>query len=109
MFLTTKAFGPALLIYTFFAGCFVFAPFAYLFIYVPELFETRLRATAFAFCIQSGRLLCAAACLASGFLIAGPFHGSYALAGATMALVYILGLVITLVMPKSCGMLGDRQ
>jgi MFS family permease len=103
MFLTTHAFGVNLLAWAFFAGFFVFAPFSYLFIYIPELFETRQRATAFAFCIQAGRVLCAAACLASGLMVAGLFGGSYAAAGACFSLVYLIGLVATMFMPASDG------
>jgi len=105
MFLTTKSFGFSLLVWSFLSGFFVFASFAYLFIYVPELYDTKLRATAFAFCIQSGRLFSAGACLTAGYLVGHVFHGSYALAGASMATVYLLGFAGTFFMPQSKGKL----
>lgn len=103
MFLFTREYSTVLLGWIFLSSLFVFAPYAYLFIYVPELFDTRVRATAFAFCIQSGRLFTTAACFAGGYLVARVFNGSYALSGASMALVYVLALVATFFMPFSDG------
>jgi len=108
MFLTTKTFGAPLLAWAFLAGYFVMAPFAYLFIYVPELFETRLRATAFAFVIQTGRILTGLACLLSGQLV-GIFGGSYAMAGAAVASFYVLALIATLFMPVSPGIVSEER
>jgi len=102
MFLTTKQFGFPLIIWAFLAGFFVIGPFAYLFIYVPELFETHLRATAFAFVIQIGRVFAGLACLLSGQLV-GLFGGSYAMAGASVASLYVLALLTTFFMPASPG------
>ena len=102
MFLTVKSFGPHLVGYAAIEGFFVLAPYAYLFIYVPELFDTRLRATAFGFCIQCGRTFAAIACVVGGQLVAF-FGGSFALAGACVSLVYIIGLIATFFMPESSG------
>ncbi len=107
MFLTTKVFGTPLLIWTFFAGYFVMAPYSYLFIYVPELFETRLRATGFSFVIQSGRVFAGLVCLLSGQLV-GVFGGSYAMAGASIASFYLLALLATFFMPTSPGVVKEE-
>lgn len=108
MFLTTKTFGASLIGWAFLAGCFVMAPFAYLFIYVPELFETRLRATGFAFVIQAGRIFAGLACLLSGQLV-GIFGGSYAMAGASVASLYLLALIATLFMPATSGTVSEER
>jgi MFS family permease len=92
MFLTTKAFGPALVAWAFAVGFFAVMIFGFLFICVPERYDTNLRATAMGFCVQIGRLVAAVAALTSGQLI-GLFGGSYAMAGATVALFYIVGII----------------
>lgn len=102
MFLTVKSFGPALLSWVFCIGAFSILPFVVLFIYVPELFETRIRGTAFGFSYNSGRLFAAAAALLGGHLI-GLFGGSYSAAGATVAAVYLIGAVASMAMPKTSG------
>jgi len=108
MFLTTKTFGTPVLIWAFLAGYFVMAPYTYLFIYVPELFETRLRATGFAFVIQAGRIFAGLACLLSGQLV-GLFGGSYAMAGASIASLYVLALIAAFFMPTSPGEVSEAS
>jgi MFS family permease len=102
MFLTTKTFGPALLAWSFVAGFFVIAPYTYLFIYVPELFDTRLRATAFGLSIQFGRVFAGLAAILGGQLI-GLFGGSYATAGACVSLFFLIGIVASFFLPYSDG------
>jgi MFS family permease len=92
MFLTTKTFGMPLVAWCFAVGFFAVVIFTLLFIFVPESFETKLRATAMGFCIQVGRLVAALAALTGGQLIS-LFGGSYAMAGATVALFYVVGIV----------------
>jgi MFS family permease len=100
LFLTVHAFNPALLGFTCLAGFACTAPFTYLFIYVPELFSTRLRATAFSFSIQAARILAGAVAVFGGQLV-GMFGGSYALAAAAMSSIYILGFLATFFMPET--------
>jgi MFS family permease len=102
MFLTTKTWGAPLLIWALIAGYFVMAPYTYLFIYVPELFETHLRATAFSFSIQAGRVIAGILALVSGQLIAS-FDGSYAIAGASISSVYVIGFIASFFLPKTSG------
>ncbi len=90
-FLTTKAYGDALVIWAFLIGLFAVMAFTLLFICVPELFETKLRATAFGFCIQSGRIAAAIAAIIGGQLI-NAFNGSYAIAAASVSLFYLVGI-----------------
>jgi MFS family permease len=71
-----------------------------LYIYLPELFPTRLRATGKGFVFNVGRLLTAAAVVASGLLIQA-LHGSFAAAGAAMALVWLAGLPALRFLPET--------
>jgi MFS family permease len=102
MFTTIKSFGPLLLIMAFATGFCTIMPFVVLFIYVPELFESRIRGTAFGFSYNIGRIFAACAALTGGQLIAA-FDGSYASAAATVSAVYVLGVAASFFMPKSSG------
>jgi MFS family permease len=102
MYLTVKSFGMPLLAWALVAGFFVMIPYTYLFIYVPELFSTHIRATAFGFSIQAGRIFAGILALIGGQLVAA-FGGSYASAGACVASVYIVGFIVSFFMPKSDG------
>lgn len=102
MFTTVKSFGTALLTWAFWTGFFTISPFVVLFIYVPELFETRIRGTGFGFSYNLGRVFAAVAALCGGQLI-GAFGGSYAMAGACVASVYLIGVVASFFMPRTSG------
>lgn len=104
MFLTVKHFGPALLAWVLVVGFFCHLPFVVLWSYIPELFDARIRSTAFGVAFNIGRFAAALAALGSGELV-GLFGGSYALAASTFASVYILGLIPTALMPKTSGRL----
>lgn len=108
MFLTTKSFGPALIVWILFTGFFAHVPFVILWTYIPELFETRIRSTAFGVCFNIGRFAAAAAALASGELIK-VFGGSYALAASSIASVYIFGIIATKFMPHSDGRVFEKS
>jgi len=102
MFMTVKSYGVDLLAWAFVVGFFAEAPFVPLFIYVPELFGVRQRATGFGVSVQSGRLFAAAAAITAGQLIAFS-GGSYAIAGSTIACVYLLGMAACAFMPATAG------
>ncbi|MBY0548824.1 MAG: MFS transporter [Candidatus Obscuribacterales bacterium] len=102
MFTTVKSFGPALLIWGFLTGFCSILPFVVLFIYVPELFASRYRSTAFGFSYNVGRIFAAGAALCGGQLI-GYFQGSYSLAAGVVSSVYLIGVVASLLMPKTSG------
>jgi MFS family permease len=61
-------------------------------IYLPELYPTRLRATGAGFCFNAGRLLASAAPFVTGWLVT--MLGSFNKAASTIALIYILGLLV---------------
>lgn len=108
MFLSIKAFGAPLLASVFFVGGFATLPFVFLFAYVPELFNPEVRATAFGFSVQLGRIAAACAALAGGQIIA-MFGGSYATAASTVSLVYAVGLVATFLMPATSGEVSNAR
>lgn len=105
MFLSVHEFGPQLLAWCFLVGVFAHTPFALLLIYLPELFDAEIRGTAVGFCFNAGRLVGAAAALGSGQLIA-LFGGSYAMAGACCALLYLGGVLSSLFVRPHTIMLG---
>jgi MFS family permease len=74
-------------------------------LYLPELFPTRVRATGQGFSYNAGRLLAAVGALSTGYLMSqgGVFHGSYAQAGATISLVYLVGLAVVWLAPETRG------
>lgn len=95
MFCTTKTFGMPLIAWCFAVGFFAVGVFSALFIYVPESFATKLRATAVGCCVQAGRLAAAVAALTGGQLIS-MFNGSYAMAGAAVSLFFLVGIVASM-------------
>jgi MFS family permease len=76
--------------------------FGWMPLYLPELFPTRVRATAQGIAFNSGRIVAAMGALQTGALMQR-FDGSYAHAGATMSLVYAVGLVVIWFSPETRG------
>ena len=70
-------------------------------IYLPELFPTRLRATGAGFCFNVGRILASMGPFLTGFLVTA--LGSYGRAASTIALVYLLGLLMLPFAPETKG------
>ncbi len=70
-------------------------------IYFPELYPTRLRATGVGFCFNAGRVLASASPFLTGWLVAQ--LGSFGRAASTVALIYLLGLVVLLFAPETKG------
>jgi len=68
--------------------------------YLPELFPTRVRATGQGVAFNSGRILAALGAWQMGSLMAF-FDKSYAKAGATIVLVYIVGMVLIWFAPET--------
>ena len=71
-------------------------------LYLPELFPTRVRATAQGLSYNFGRLFAAAGVLGTGRLMA-IFDSSYPRACATMSLVYLVGMVLVWFGPETRG------
>ena len=75
-------------------------------IYFPELFPTRLRSTSVSFCYNIGRLVAALGPYALGLLTSKVFAGfaePMRYAGATMSLIFLVGIVIIWFMPETKG------
>lgn len=106
MFMTTKTFSNVLLLWILAVGFFCHLPFIILWTYIPELFNARIRSTAFGVTFNIGRFAAAFAALCSGNLI-NAFNGSYAIAASTVACVYLFGCVAALFMPKTSGTLRE--
>lgn len=84
------------------AGGATAAFFGWLPLYLPELFPTRVRATGQGLCYNSGRIFAAVGAVQMGQLLKF-YEGSYARAGATITLVYGLGLVLIWLGPETKG------
>ena len=96
-------YGMQLLLMATVAGIFSAAFFGWLPLYLPELFPTRIRATGEGITYNFGRVLAAGGVfLGTGNLVAY-FDGSFALAGATMASVYLIGLIVIWFLPETKG------
>ncbi|WP_455379080.1 MFS transporter, partial [Petrachloros mirabilis] len=70
-------------------------------IYLPELYPTRLRATGAGFCFNAGRVLASASPFLTGWLVTT--LGTFGRAASTVALIYLLGLVVLLFAPETRG------
>ena len=61
-------------------------------VYFPEIFPTRIRATGAGFCLNAGRIFAAAGPFLTGHLVV--HLGTFARAASSIALIYVLGLLI---------------
>ena len=91
-----------LLVLVFVVGGFTAAFYAWLPLYLPELFPTRVRATAQGFAYNIGRVLAAAGTLCSGQLL-NHFKEDYAKMCSVISLVYVAGLVVIWFCPETRG------
>ncbi len=69
-------------------------------LYLPELFPTPVRATGQGLCYNAGRILAAVGALTQGRLVAA-YAGSYAQAGATVTLIYAVGVALIWLAPET--------
>jgi MFS family permease len=74
-------------------GFFTNGQFAWITIYLPELFPTRVRGSAISLVFDTSRGIAAFGPLLAGWLISS--FGSIGTAAAIMSLIYVLGLVVT--------------
>ncbi len=81
-------------------GFFVYGVFSGHAVYLPELFPTRVRATAVSFCNGSGRLITSFGPLVAGLLVM-PFGGSFNRAAAVMTGCAVLSIVAMAIGPET--------
>jgi SHS family sialic acid transporter-like MFS transporter len=95
-------FGGTFLTLVGLAGCLTAGFYGWLPLYLPELFPTRIRATAQGFAFNFGRVLAAGGTLASGQLL-DRFGEDYARTGAITSLIYVVGMVLIWFCPETKG------
>jgi MFS family permease len=82
-------------------GFFIQGIFSWTAVWLPELFPTRMRATAAGFIFNTPRLISAVAPLIAGSLIVG--LGGYAKAATILGMFYLLGLIAVPFLPETKG------
>jgi MFS family permease len=83
----------ALLVMAVVNGFFSSGQFAWMTIYLPELFPTRVRGTAMSLVFDTSRSIAALGPLLAGWLVT--LFGGIGNAAAVMSLIYIVGLIAT--------------
>lgn len=96
------AYGLGFQVAVFAAGASTAAFYGWFPLFLPELFPTRARATGQGVCYNTGRIFAAAGAILGGRLV-GWFDGDYARMGATITLVYLLGIVLIWFVPETKG------
>ena len=82
-------------------GCFASGQFTWMSAWLPELFPTRVRATAVGFIFNGPRFLAAIGTLLAGTLIVK--FGGYSNACMIVATIYLLGLIVGPFLPETRG------
>jgi MFS family permease len=82
-------------------GFFSLGQYTWMPTWLPELFPTRIRGTAIAFCFNVPRLLAWAGPLVAGTLITR--FGGYGDAAVTVGFIYLVGLVLAPFLPETRG------
>ncbi|HZR20282.1 MAG TPA: MFS transporter [Verrucomicrobiae bacterium] len=102
LFRLVSAYGPFFQVMSFVVGASTAAMYGWLPLYLPELFPTAVRATGQGICYNAGRVFAAIGAVEMGQLMAF-YSGSYARAGATITLVYAIGLLLIWLSPETKG------
>jgi MFS family permease len=100
LFRFVHIYGSTFLVMVFLGGATTAAFYGWLPLYLPELFPTRVRATAQGVAFNSGRILAALGAWQLGELM-NFFDKSYAKAGATITLIYLVGMIVIWFAPET--------
>jgi SHS family sialic acid transporter-like MFS transporter len=98
LFTQFTSYNNTFLFLTFVVGATSAAFYGWLPLYLPELFPTRVRATAQGIAFNAGRILAGI-----GAIWGGTIGGSYARMGAIVSLVYVLGMGLIWIAPETKG------
>lgn len=88
---------------TFAVGGLSAAFYGWLPLYLPELFPTRIRATAQGIAYNAGRVIAAGGALAGASLVNAVWGGDYGRMGAALCLIYVVGMVAIWAAPETKG------
>jgi len=102
MFRTTTAFDVRFVLVAGIVGCCTAAFYGWMPLYLSELFPTRVRATGQGLSFNFGRILASCGTLFMANLMQ-VFHGDYGRAGATITMIYILGMILIWFAPETKG------
>jgi MFS family permease len=93
------SYSTYFLVITFIVGGMTAAVYGWLPLYLPELFPTRVRATAQGISFNFGRIFAGV----GGIVLGGNIPGGYAKMGAAVSLIYIVGLIAIWFAPETKG------
>ena len=103
LFLLVHHYGAILLVMAFIVGFFTATFYGWLPLYLPELFPTRVRATAQGLSYNFGRIFAGIGALGAGNLVSH-YGGDYAQMAARISLVYGVGMIAICLAPESKGL-----
>lgn len=101
MFRAFDRYDSSFMAMAFLAGGVSAAFYGWLPLYLPELFPTRVRATAQGIAFNFGRIFAAAGALMGGQLML--IWGDYAKMGAAISLIYVVGMIVIWFAPETKG------
>lgn len=101
-YLGHSAFDGSFLFAAFLAGSITAAFYGFFPLYFPELFPTSVRATGQGFAFNFGRIVAAVGGLQTATLMKA-FDGSFARAGAVLAVIYLVGAFLVIWAPETKG------